>query len=232
MRRLWKGNQEGKVCIPIVEMTVEKALRAIKKADRMADLIELRVDYLKEFELEHLLSGGKKPFIVTNRREEEGGKYKGNERKRLSILKEAIHLATEYVDVEMRSERLLLHALIENRRKTRIILSFHDFHRTPSQKELQRLFDRMTRLGTDVVKIVTFARSWEDNLNVLSLIAYARERKQEIVTFCMGEKGKISRIIAPLIGASWTYASLNKNRPSAPGQLTVREMRDIWERLG
>jgi 3-dehydroquinate dehydratase len=54
---------------------------------------------------------------------------------------------------------------------------------------------------------------------------------QKIVTFCMGEKGKMSRIFAPLMGVVWTYASLNKNRASAPGQLTVYEMKDIWEKL-
>ena len=85
--------------------------------------------------------------------------------------------------------------------------------------------------GAEVVKIVTFARSFEDNLKILSLIPYAREREQEIVAFCMGEKGKMSRIFAPLMGAAWTYASLNRQKASAPGQLTAREMKEIWERL-
>jgi 3-dehydroquinate dehydratase type I len=89
----------------------------------------------------------------------------------------------------------------------------------------------MMRYGADVLKIVTFARSFEDNLKVLSLIPYAREKKQEIVAFCMGEKGKMSRIFAPLMGAAWTYASLDRKRTSAPGQLTVGELKEIWERL-
>ena len=89
----------------------------------------------------------------------------------------------------------------------------------------------MVRLGADVVKIVPFARFWEDNLNILSLIPFAKERKQKIVAFCMGEKGKISRIFSPFLGAAWTYASLDKNKLSAPGQLTVRELKDIWEKM-
>ena len=80
-----------------------------------------------------------------------------------------------------------------------MILSFHDFHRTPSPKELQRLFDQMVRLGADVIKIVPFARSWEDNLSILSLIPFAKRRRQRIVAFCMGEKGKISRIFSPFL---------------------------------
>ena len=89
----------------------------------------------------------------------------------------------------------------------------------------------MIRLEADVVKIVPFARSWEDNLSILSLIPYAKERNQKIVAFCMGEKGKISRIFSPFLGAAWTYASLNRSRASASGQLTVGEMREIWEKM-
>lgn len=231
MRRSLKGETLEKVCIPIVETTVKKALRAIQEANRMADLIEIRVDYLQKPELGLLLDGRQKPFIVTNRREKEGGRYKGDERKRLSILKEAIDLGAEYVDMEMRSDRSLLQNLIENKNGTKIILSFHDFKRTPSPKELKGLFDRMIRWGTDVIKVVTFAQSWEDNLRVLSLIPYVRGKKQKIVTFCMGEKGKMSRIFSPLMGAAWTYASSNKNCASAPGQFTIHEMKEIWGRL-
>jgi 3-dehydroquinate dehydratase type I len=231
MRASSKGENVGKVCIPIVETTVERALVAIKEAEQRADLIELRADYLKRVELAPFFGDRQKPFIVTHRRKEEGGKYKGEERKRLNLLREATDLGADYVDVELAAERSFLQGLIRNKRETQVILSFHDFRRTPSHKELQRLFDRMVRPGADVIKIVSFARSWEDNLTILSLIPFAKTRKQEIVAFCMGEKGKLSRIFSPCLGAAWTYASLNKNRPSAPGQLTARELKDIWEKM-
>jgi 3-dehydroquinate dehydratase type I len=221
----------GKLCIPIVETTVGKALIAIKKANRLTDLIELRVDYLRNARLALLLQNRQKPFIVTNRRKEEGGNYKGEERKRLSVLQEAIDLGADYIDVELATERSSLQDLIRNKRGTQVILSFHDFRRTPSGKELQRLFGQMIRLGADVIKIVPFARSWEDNLTILSLIPFAKARRQEIVAFCMGEKGKISRIYSPFLGAAWTYASLDQGRASAPGQLTVRELTDIWKTM-
>ena len=219
------------VCIPIVETTVEKALIAIKKVNRWADLIELRADYLKRVKLALLLENRRKPFIVTNRRKEEGGKYKGEERKRVSVLQEAIDLGADYVDVELATERSFLQGLIRNKKGTQVILSFHDFRGTPSPKELQRLFGQMVRLEADVTKIVSFARSWEDNLSILSLIPLAKARKQKIVAFCMGEKGKVSRLFSPFLGAAWTYASLNKSRTSAPGQLTVRELKGIWEKV-
>jgi len=221
----------GKLCIPIVETTMGKALIAIKKANRLTDLIELRVDYLRNARLALLLQDRKKPFIVTNRRKEEGGKYRGEERKRLSVLQEAIYLGADYIDVELATQRSLLQGLVRDKRGTQVILSFHDFRRTPSLKELQRISWQMIQLGADVIKIVPFARSWEDNLSILSLIPFARERRQKIVAFCMGEKGKISRIFSPFFGAAWTYASLNQSRTSAPGQLTVRELKNTWEKM-
>jgi 3-dehydroquinate dehydratase type I len=221
----------GKVCIPIVETTVEKALIAIKEVNRWADLIELRADYLKRVKLSLLLENRRKPFIVTNRRKEEGGKHKGEERKRLAVLQEAVDLGADYIDVELASERSSLQGLIRNKKGTQVILSFHDFRRTPSLKELQSLLGQMVRSGADVIKIVSFARSWEDNLTILSLIPFAKARRRKIVAFCMGEKGKISRLFSPLLGAAWTYASLSRVKASAPGQLTVREMKQVWEIL-
>jgi len=210
---------------------VGNALIAIKQANRLADLIELRVDYLRNAGLGLLFQNRKKPFIVTHRRKEEGGRYRGDERKRLGVLQEAIDLGTDYVDVELATERSWLQGLIRNKRSTRIILSFHDFRKTPPQKELQGLLDQMVGLEADVVKIVSFARSWEDNLNILSLLPFAKERKQKIVAFCMGEKGKISRIFSPFLGAAWTYASLNQSKTSAPGQLTAQALKDIWKKM-
>jgi 3-dehydroquinate dehydratase type I len=230
MRPSQKGDRVGKVCIPIVETTADRALIAIKKANRWADLIELRVDYLGRVELAPPLENRLKPFIITNRRKEEGGKYKGEERRRLSVLQEAIDLRADYIDVELATERSFLQDILRNRKKTQVILSFHDFQRTPSPKELQGLFNQMVRLRADVIKIVPFARSWEDNLSILLLIPFAKARKQRIVAFCMGEKGKISRILSPFLGATWTYASLSKSSASAPGQLTVRELKGFWEK--
>ncbi len=231
MRPFRKDKYPGKICLPIVETTGGKALRAVAEANGPADLIELRVDYLKAPSLEPLLAEGKKPLIVTNRRREEGGRYGGDEKKRLAVLQEAADLGADFVDVELGSERSLLKELIHHKNGSRIILSSHDFQRTPSPRELRNLCGRMIGWGTEVVKIVPFARSFEDNLRILSLLPYARERNQKIVAFCMGEKGKMSRIFSPLMGAAWTYASLRRQKASAPGQLTVVELREIWGRL-
>jgi len=231
MRRLSRSEERTRICVPVIETTVEKAREAIKEANHVADLIELRTDYLKDHQWATLMMDRRKPFIITNRGREEGGRFRGNERERFRILKEAVLWSAEFVDIEMRSNRSLLRNMIENRNGTKIILSRHNFYGTPSPKELRSLFDRMIRLRPDVVKIVTFARSLEDNLNVLSLIPYALGEKKKIVAFCMGEKGKMSRIFSPVLGAAWTFASLSRDRASAPGQLTAGQMRDIWKSI-
>jgi len=232
MRRSPKSEGQTKICIPIVETDAKKAIGAIEKATPVADLIELRADYLKEPDLSPFMQRRKKRFIITNRRKDEGGRYRGDEQERFRVLKEAVLLGAEYVDVEIRSEKSLLRDLIVNKMETKMILSFHDFQKTPSQKELQGLCNHMSRLGADVIKIAVFAKSLEDNLHILSLIPLARKRNQEIVAFCMGEKGKMSRIFSPIMGAAWTYASLIRGNTCAPGQLTVKEIKEIWERVG
>jgi len=75
------------------------------------------------------------------------------------------------------------------------------------------------------VKIVTYADSVEDNFRVLQLIPRSLAEGQAIVAFCMGPQGRISRILAPVLGSCISYASLRKGAESAPGQPTVSEMR-------
>jgi 3-dehydroquinate dehydratase type I len=230
-RRSGRSEAPVKICVSVVETNHDKAARAIQEGSRVADLVELRVDYLKNPKLERLPIRQREGLILTCRSKAEGGRYPGSEKSRFEILKEAAEMGIGYLDVEWGSERPLLEDLTKNRKKTRMILSYHDFMKTPSRKELEKITDDVIQLGADVIKVVTFAVNWEDNLPVLSLIPYARERGQKIVAFCMGEKGKMSRIFAPWLGSAWTYAALNKAKTSAPGQLTVRGMKELWEML-
>jgi 3-dehydroquinate dehydratase type I len=82
-------------------------------------------------------------------------------------------------------------------------------------------------LGADIVKIVTLAETAEDNLRVLDLIPQALGMGQDIIAFCMGGKGRLSRVAAPLLGSCMSYASLEEGAESAPGQLTAGEMKKL-----
>jgi 3-dehydroquinate dehydratase type I len=229
MRRFRSDKTPFKICVPIMEKTPAMVRKRMIEADRVADLIELRIDSLPNPPLREFLRIAKKPCIVTNRRKEEGGKFSGEESERLQKLKEASALGFAYVDIEVESDKHFLQEMVACRRDTKLILSFHDRQRTPSPRELQGLCRRMIRFGADAIKIVTVAKSLEDNLNILSLIPFARREGQKVLAFAMGERGRISRILAPFLGAAWTYAAMDKQKTSAPGQLTVQEMKSIWE---
>jgi 3-dehydroquinate dehydratase type I len=140
-------------------------------------------------------------------------------------------LGADYVDVEVRTEDALIEELSakigNHHARTKWIISHHDFSGTPSVRALRRILDECRSTGADIMKIVTYANTTEDNLRTLGLIPHARREGQEIIAFCMGEMGRISRIMAPLLGSSFSYASLEKEAESAPGQLTVDEMKEI-----
>ena len=226
------------ICIPIVASTTQAALAQMEKGAPLADVLELRIDQMGDVDLEQLMNGKRhgKQILVTNRREDEGGGFSGSESERVALLKDAVALGADYVDIEASTAKQLIddvRAQIEkHHNRTKWIISSHDFSGTPSEKALLKRFNACSRMGGDIVKIVTHAHAVEDNLRVLGLIPYARNKGRAIIALCMGEQGKISRIMAPLLGAYWSYASLEKGAESAPGQLTAEEMRLIYKLVG
>jgi 3-dehydroquinate dehydratase type I len=223
------------ICIPIVAKDQRAALMQMERGFPLADILELRIDQIKNLNLEGLLRRKRGRVLVTNRRKDEGGGFSGTERERVELLKEAVALGVDYVDIEVRTEEALIKELsgkIGNHHgRVKWIVSHHDFSGTPSERSLRRRLDACNRTGADIVKIVTYANTVDDNLRVLGLIPYARRRGLEIIAFCMGEVGQISRIMAPLLGSYSSYVSLEKGAESAPGQLTVEEIRQVFSIL-
>jgi 3-dehydroquinate dehydratase type I len=225
------------ICIPIVAPTTEAAVAQMERGLPLADVVELRIDQIEDCDLTQLLAIQRKetPVIVTNRRADEGGAFPGTERERVDLLKEAVALGADYVDIEARTEKLLLKELAvqieKHNGRTKRIVSYHDFSATPSEEALREGFEECVTTKADIVKICTYAHTVEDNLRVLGVIPYARNKGQEIIALCMGEKGRISRVMAPLVGAAWGYASLERGAESAPGQLTIEEIRLIAQIL-
>ena len=117
----------------------------------------------------------------------------------------------------------------QNRGKTKIIVSYHNLKETPSLTKLKEIFHQCAKFKPAVVKIVTFAKSAEDNLMTLNLISYAQKHSQKIISLCMGDKGGISRAVAPFMGNYLSFATLESEGQSAPGQFTVYEMKQINE---
>ncbi|MDO9516379.1 MAG: type I 3-dehydroquinate dehydratase [Syntrophales bacterium] len=224
------------ICISVVAKTNEEALERMDASFRLADLVELRADSIGGVNLKKLLSAKKGPVLVTARRKEEGGRFAGDERERIALLCEAVRLEADLVDVELSTHAIFADTLLEEIRqgsgRTKLIVSHHDFNRTPPYRTLQGICNRCVGRGADIVKIATFADSMEDNLKILKLIGWSRRKGQDIIAHCMGDKGKISRIMAPLSGSYLSFASLEEGQESAPGQLAASEMQEIFRILG
>ncbi|MGA3084214.1 MAG: type I 3-dehydroquinate dehydratase [Thermodesulfobacteriota bacterium] len=220
-----------RICIPITAATTQEALTKMKKGFAQAGMLELRIDGIQKVDLKKLLADKKGEVIVTNRVREEGGAFAGGKQERVALLKKAVALGCDYVDLEIRTEETLILELkkkiADHRGRTRLILSYHNQQMTPGLKTLRKKMIDGYKAGADIVKIVTFAKKMEDNLKVLGLIPYAQKKGLKIIAFCMGEKGKISRIMAPMLGSYLTYASLDKGEESAPGQMTVEEIKQV-----
>lgn len=223
-----------RICIPVPAGSNAAALKKMAEIYHRADIMELRIDRIRNVNLPGLLAAKKREVIVTNRRSAEGGGFKGSEEDRVELLKQAVRFGADYVDVEARTDRKLINELLGEIRKqgrfTKAILSWHDFSGTPEPGELHNIL-RKCALNEGIIKIATMANEPEDNLNVLGLIPEAKKMNREIIAFCMGEKGRLSRIAAPVLGSYLSYASLEKGAESAPGQLTVEEMKRVLKVL-
>lgn len=188
-------------------------------AQRGAELVELRLDWLSHLpDLTRLLKERPTPVIVTCRRGQDKGLWKGSEEQRQVLLRAAIVAEVEYVDLEEDTA-----AKIRRYGKTRRIVSHHDFEETPL--DLEAIHERLCQLDPDVVKIVTMAHTPADSIRMLRLVKNA---KVPTVGFCMGELGAFSRILCGKFGAPFTYATFNKDRAMAPGQLSFEDMKRIY----
>ena len=184
-----------------------------------ADLYEVRLDYFDSFDLSPL-----GPFadrlILTVRRAEEGGHRRIPEEERLELYRKAMALGPRYIDVEAQSE-ISDEVMREARRKgVGVVLSYHNFEKTPSIGELLEVLEDMRARGPDVIKIVPTARSYRDNLRVLRLY----EEAEKVIAFCMGPLGRISRLFSALL-APFTYAAIDGE--AAPGQMSVEELKKL-----
>ncbi|PKN71621.1 MAG: hypothetical protein CVU54_00930 [Deltaproteobacteria bacterium HGW-Deltaproteobacteria-12] len=234
------------ICIPITAKSNKEAVREIEHSCRIADAIELRMDLIADGSLAELIStarssSGKVRIIVTCREKAEAGRTgkslagadeAGEQKdKKMATLNQAVELGADYIDIELSAGSKAIEELKfrceQLGSSTNIIISYHDFERTPSLTRLKTIFHSCREFEPAVVKIVTYARKPEDNFPVLSLIPYARKHSQEIIALCMGHQGRISRMMAPSLGNFIDFATLPEGAQSAPGQLTVSEMKQI-----
>ncbi len=211
------------ICVPII---VDDPA-AIKKAEPLADFFEVRIDLIGKNWREVPMQL-KKPWLACNRRAEEGGKWKGNEADRIKELLSAIGLGASVIDIEL-STPGLAKVVKEIKGKAECLISYHNNKETPVEK-LREIVRQQLDAGADICKVVTTARAFADNLAVLQLIKEFPGIK--VVAFAMGAEGQISRVLCPLVGGCFTYASMAEGKESAAGQMAIGELRQIYRMLG
>lgn len=238
------------ICIPIMDATNQEALRSVERSTPAADAIELRMDLITDGNLEQLIAmarriSGRIKIIVTCRRKAEAllapsldhsvPKRNIPRAAKMRLLKQAIELGADFVDIELAEGQKTIEQLKRFCKKTksatRIIVSWHDIDKTPPLKTLKEICDACAETGADVIKIVPYARKLTDNMKILSLIDYAKARHRKIISMCMGNVGQVSRVIAPLWGSFLSFAVLPGGKKSAPGQLSVKAMKEFRQLL-
>lgn len=215
------------LCVPIQAPTTQKVLKEMKKIGKKADLMEIWLDQIKDLDLPKIIKKAHLPLICVNKPTKEKGKFKGTEKKRIKILKQAIDLGASYVDIGIDTDQKLLKQLIKNKKKTKVIISYHNFNKTPDIKKMFEKAKKAYKLGADIAKIAVYAQKTEDNLKIFELTQKICSRKKKIISMCMGSEGKISRIICPMLGSYLMYAPVEDSKKSADGQITVNDLKKI-----
>ncbi|MEK0338788.1 MAG: type I 3-dehydroquinate dehydratase [Nitrosopumilus sp.] len=215
-----------KTCVSIAEKTPDKIKKTLKIALKKSDYVEVRFDFLKIEQIPETIKIIKKDLskiVCTLRPKTEGGKFAGNEKERIAILKLIAEYNPFLLDVEfntLKKNSSLVKYLKST--KTKLLVSWHDFKKTPSSAELKKKMKQMSKFSSNV-KIVCTAKSTDDSNRMLEL--YSKKGKISLISFAMGDFGRISRILCLYLGSPYTYVSLGK--AIAPGQFSVDEVKKI-----
>jgi len=221
-----------KICVSIAPEDIQSIGKQAAQAFKLgADYVEIRFDFLKPEQLQSAIDaakGIKGRAVFTIRSKEQGGKFSGSEQDRIKWLHKLAEQKPMLLDVELHTlqDHDQLTDFLESQ-KAPLLVSWHDFQKTPSNDRLADVLSEM-RIYSNYVKMVTTAKDVEDSLRLLEL--YDTATGLHPIFFAMGEAGVVSRVLCTVIGnAPFTYASLEK--AVAPGQLTVKQLRKLYDSM-
>lgn len=236
------GEGMPKICVPLVGATAEELMREAEELLTLgADVAEWRIDFFEEAEnLEAVLSAlaGIRsaipdiPLIFTFRSAREGGEREISNEYYAKLNRAAAESGmADLIDVELFAGDDIVTPLIEwaHEHGVRVVVSNHDFHKTPSKEEIVARLRKMQELGGDLPKIAVMPLHAGDVLTLLDATRIMNEQfaDRPIITMSMAGKGMISRLAGELFGSALTFGSAKK--ASAPGQLPVAELRGLLE---
>ncbi|MEJ2250508.1 MAG: type I 3-dehydroquinate dehydratase [Candidatus Lokiarchaeota archaeon] len=241
-----------KIClvIPIKNGNLNESLSIFANAAKKSpDFIELRFDYIdnpKNLTMDYmksLLKLSQIPVIFTFRNFNEGGVSNISNDDRLNIFNRLIQVKPNYIDLEINNDLTFLKRIIPEiiKNKINLILSYHNYAKTPSYDVINNLIiktkERLTQdlnvsssqLQRIIFKLIFMANKFEDNYIPLQLCQNLSKQNQKIISFCMGNLGFISRLLCIKNGSLLTYASLDTQ--TAPGQISIDSMKKFYDLL-
>lgn len=211
-----------RIAVPLSDLELRAHGAAVKA---VADIFELRIDQFQRHDPEYVAAvcrearSHKVPLIATVRAAAEGGKVKLPDAHRLAIFK-AVAPIVDALDIEFHTpirDEVTIQAHVHHRLA---IVSYHDFKRTPLDRDLIAIIDVAKRHSADIVKLAVTALTSLDTDRLLSVLV--THRTKQLIAIAMGPYGIMSRVFFPIAGSLITYGFLNQ--PNAPGQLSAVEL--------
>lgn len=238
--------QEGTtlICVPLIGKTLDELkIHAHTLAEAGADLIEWRVDHftgvrddkqirLALTEIRQILATI--PLLFTFRSHKEGGETELDDDAYFALNRLAVASGlVDLIDIELFNEETQIRALVADAHAAgvKVIMSNHDFQKTPPQNEIVDRLCRMQELGADLPKIAVMPQSPQDVLTLLGATLTMKEQHatRPLITMSMGKMGGVSRVTGRLFGSAMTFGSVGQ--ASAPGQIAVGKLRELMELL-
>jgi len=215
-----------KICITITDDTTAAVVARMLELAPVADLFEVRADFVPDLDLAALARARAKPILLTCRSQAEGGRSTDAAARR-ELLAAAVALGFELVDIEARSG---FDDVAAAKRGQGLVLSWHDFAGTPN--DLDAIYERMAASRPDVVKIVTRAQGIADLGRVLAFARRHAAATPPLVSFAMGPEGVASRILGGRFSAPFTFAAPASGLEAAPGQIPAGVMAETYRVRG
>jgi len=229
-----------KTIVPITAKTKEQAIAQAKviAANADADLAEFRIDLLSfasdskqvialGHELKQIL--GTKPMIATIRTHNEGGQLNISDADYGKTYQAYLQQPfMDMLDVEMfRDQQIVKNTVkLAHAKKVLIVMSNHDFQKTPAEAEIIKRLLKQDELGADILKIAVMPQSKQDVFTLMNAtLKVSQQSKKPLLTMSMGKLGTISRIATANMGGSFSFGMIGE--ASAPGQIDVTQLKQF-----
>ncbi len=216
----------GKICVSVCAANANEMLEQIRRAEKMADVIEIRLDCIESKQIFKAFAflGSKKPLLLTYRPKEQGGKVEVDLFQReclwnAFIINGNLDTSKLWFDYEYDLTNL------QKVSNPVTIRSLHDFSGVP--ENLPELFESLSA-KFEVAKIAVHAADIADSLAVWQLLKKSKSENKQIIPIAMGEAGKWTRILGLAHGAFMTYASLDAGKETASGQISAQDLIETY----